>query len=78
LFVVTDGMLERNAADLDVNALVEAGAALHPREAVQHLVQGLLVATDGELQDDAAAMCLDWHGDPPHGSTLDAASSDAR
>jgi serine phosphatase RsbU (regulator of sigma subunit) len=72
LFFVTDGMLERNAAPLDIRALVEAGSGMHAREAVQHLVQGLLEATEGELKDDAAAMCLDWHGGPPRGRTTDA------
>jgi hypothetical protein len=35
---------------------------MHPREAVQHVVQGFLGAVGGELTDDATAMCFDWHG----------------
>ena len=38
---------------------------MHPRAAVQHLVLALLQAADGELTDDATAMCVDWHGGAP-------------
>ena len=71
LMFLTDGMLERNVADVDLGALLLAGAWMHPREAVQHLVQTILVAAGGELNDDAAAMCLDWHGGPPRERTTD-------
>ena len=69
LMFLTDGMLERNAASVDIAALMAAGAEMHPREAVQHLVQAILEATGGELKDDATAMCLDWHGGPPRERT---------
>jgi serine phosphatase RsbU (regulator of sigma subunit) len=76
LMFVTDGMLERNAASVDLEALLVAGAEMHPREAVQHLVQTILGAAGGELKDDAAAMCLDWHGGPPRArSTISGADS---
>ena len=65
LMFLTDGMLERNAADVDIRALMIEGVQMHPREAVQHVVLALLAATDGELKDDATAMCVDWHGGPP-------------
>ena len=42
--------------------MVAAGAQMHPREAVQHLTQAIFEATGGVLNDDATAMCLDWHG----------------
>jgi serine phosphatase RsbU (regulator of sigma subunit) len=64
LLFLTDGMLERNAADLDVPALVAASANHHPREAVQHLMTAVLETAGGELKDDATALCLDWHGGP--------------
>ena len=64
LLFLTDGMLERNAASLDVPALVAASAKHHPREAVQHLMTAVLEAADGDLKDDATALCLDWHGGP--------------
>ena len=69
LMFLTDGMLERNVADVDLDALLVAGAEMHPREAVQHVVQTILEAAGGELKDDAAALCLDWHGGPPRERT---------
>jgi hypothetical protein len=68
---LTDGMLERNVATVDLGALLVAAADMHPREAVQHLVHAILEAAGGELKDDAAALCLDWHGGPPRERTTD-------
>ena len=65
LMFLTDGMVERNAANVDIRTLMIEGAQRHPREAVQHVVLALLVAADGQLKDDATAMCVDWHGGPP-------------
>ena len=65
LMFLTDGMVERNAAHVDIRTLMIEGAQMHPREAVQHVVLALLDATDGKLKDDATAMCVDWHGGPP-------------
>jgi serine phosphatase RsbU (regulator of sigma subunit) len=65
LMFLTDGMLERNAANVDIRALMIEGAQMHPREAVQHVVLALLEAAGGNLKDDATAMCVDWHGGPP-------------
>ena len=45
---LTDGMTERD--DVDFEALLEAGAEMHPREAVQHLVHAVLEATGGTLK----------------------------
>ena len=59
---LTDGMLERNAAGLDVPALLLASAHLHPREAIQYLTHAVLDAVGGDLRDDATSLCLDWHG----------------
>jgi serine phosphatase RsbU (regulator of sigma subunit) len=61
---VTDGMLERNAKELDIPELMMASAHMHPREAVQSLTRAVIDAVDGELRDDAASLCLDWHGGP--------------
>ena len=63
LMFVTDGVLERNASDIDVERLIVGCADKHPRQAVQHVVHELLRTTAGNLQDDATVMCLDWHGD---------------
>jgi serine phosphatase RsbU (regulator of sigma subunit) len=76
LIFLTDGMLERNAASAEIPRLVTAGAAMHPREAVQHLVQAVLEATEGELSDDATVMCLDWHGGRPRGRTTDSGANE--
>jgi serine phosphatase RsbU (regulator of sigma subunit) len=62
LLFLTDGMLERNAEGLDVPALLLASAHLHPREAIQYLTHAVLDAVGGVLEDDAASLCLDWHG----------------
>ncbi|MGI8808943.1 MAG: SpoIIE family protein phosphatase, partial [Acidimicrobiales bacterium] len=67
LVVVTDGFLERNAtaADFDVLAAVAETAALHPREVVHVFKAAVLAASGAELADDAAVLCIDWHGGPP-------------
>ncbi|ETA71122.1 Stage II sporulation protein E (SpoIIE) [Actinospica robiniae DSM 44927] len=62
LVIVTDGMLERNAAGLDLVDLVARTRQLHPREASRALVGAVVDASDGHLCDDATVMCLDWHG----------------
>jgi serine phosphatase RsbU (regulator of sigma subunit) len=65
LIFVTDGMLERDAARLNIASVLTAGINLHPREAVQHLTRVVLQANGGQLRDDATALCLDWLGGPP-------------
>jgi serine phosphatase RsbU (regulator of sigma subunit) len=65
LMFVTDGMLERDAADMNIAAILTEGSTMHAREAVQHLTQAVLQASGGRLRDDATALCLDWHGGPP-------------
>ena len=62
ILFLTDGMIERNAASVDIQALIAHTAGMHPREAVQHLTHAVLQATHGRLQDDATVLCLDWHG----------------
>ena len=75
LMFLTDGMLERNAADVDIRALMIEGAQMHPREAVQHVVLALLNAAGGDLRDDATAMCVDWHGGPPRDRATEAGAN---
>ena len=65
LMFVTDGMLERDATDVNIGAILTAGMDMHAREAVQHLTEAVLQASRGQLRDDATALCLDWHGGPP-------------
>jgi serine phosphatase RsbU (regulator of sigma subunit) len=62
LVLVTDGMLERNAAGIDLQEAIQETRTLHPREAVRALADRTLAATGHDLKDDATVMCLDWHG----------------
>ncbi|WBC13738.1 PP2C family protein-serine/threonine phosphatase [Micromonospora sp. WMMA1998] len=62
LVVVTDGMRERNAADLDLSAALLGITGLHPREAVRALSDALLAATGPTLADDATLLVIDWYG----------------
>ena len=59
---VTDGMLERNAANVDLPTAIRESASLHPREAVNALADSVLEATGHALSDDATVLCLDWYG----------------
>jgi serine phosphatase RsbU (regulator of sigma subunit) len=74
LMFLTDGMTERNAVNIE--ALIETGAEMHPREAVQHLVHAVLEATGGTPEDDATVMCLDWHGGPPRNRLTDSGANE--
>jgi serine phosphatase RsbU (regulator of sigma subunit) len=65
LVFLTDGILERNAANVNAAAILTETRHLHPREAVQALTQAVVEACGGELRDDATVMCVDWHGGPP-------------
>ncbi len=62
LVFVTDGMLERHAAGLDLPKEITGTLGLHPREAVRALADRVLDTTGGKLTDDATVLCLDWHG----------------
>ncbi len=61
--IVTDGMLERAAASLDLETHLRHSRGLHPREATRALADLVIEASDGVLADDAALLVLDWHGD---------------
>jgi len=61
LLLVTDGMVDRNAIQVDLSAELTATTHLHPRELVQHLTSLVRDACDDQLHDDATALCLDWH-----------------
>jgi serine phosphatase RsbU (regulator of sigma subunit) len=68
---LTDGMLERNAAVLDVEAALARTGDLHPREVVHELGAAVLKATGGDLRDDATMVCLDWYGGPQRARTTE-------
>jgi serine phosphatase RsbU (regulator of sigma subunit) len=76
LLFFTDGIIERNTIDVDVEAMLAASAQMHAREAVQHLIQAILRATNGALNDDATALCLDWHGGPVRERTTDSGADE--
>lgn len=60
--LVTDGMLERNAAAMDLIAEISQTRAMHPREATRRLADDVLAVTGPTLADDATLLVLDWHG----------------
>ncbi|MCL9760215.1 PP2C family protein-serine/threonine phosphatase [Frankia sp. AiPa1] len=62
LLLVTDGMVERNAAQVDLPAALVGTRDLHPRELVQDLAGRVLRVTGNNLDDDATVFCLDWYG----------------
>jgi serine phosphatase RsbU (regulator of sigma subunit) len=78
LIFFTDGILERNTTSVDIEAMVAGGAEMHAREAVQHLIQAILQATGGALNDDATALCLDWHGGPMRERMTDSGANQHR
>jgi serine phosphatase RsbU (regulator of sigma subunit) len=60
--LVTDGMLERDAATVDLPSAIRSSRALHPREVVAALADDVLRAVGHALSDDATVLCLDWYG----------------
>jgi serine phosphatase RsbU (regulator of sigma subunit) len=67
LVLVTDGMLERDAAALNLPARVQDLSGLHAREVVRVLGDLVLEVAGPTLPDDACLLVLDWHGS--HGDT---------
>jgi serine phosphatase RsbU (regulator of sigma subunit) len=63
LVFLTDGMLERNAVNVDFAQAISDTLALHPREAVRALADRVLQETGKALDDDATVLCVDWHGE---------------
>ena len=62
LVLITDGMLERNAATLDMIDEMSRSRGLHPREATRRLTDKVLETSGPNLSDDATMLVLDWFG----------------
>ena len=62
LVIVTDGMIERNAAARDITVEINKTMSLHPREATRQLADNVLADSGLSLADDATLLVLDWHG----------------
>jgi serine phosphatase RsbU (regulator of sigma subunit) len=62
LVVVTDGMREREAANVDLTAELRLAADLHPREATRALADAVLRVAGPILADDATVLIIDWYG----------------
>lgn len=62
ILFVTDGVLDRNSAHVDVPEVLGRTTELHPREVVRELSDAVIAATGGELKDDSTVLCLDWRG----------------
>ncbi|WP_116100634.1 PP2C family protein-serine/threonine phosphatase [Amycolatopsis thermalba] len=69
LFLLTDGMLEREAASVDLRRLALETAGRHPRAVVQTLTSAVVDAAGGRPKDDACVICLDWHGTTAKGDS---------
>jgi serine phosphatase RsbU (regulator of sigma subunit) len=75
---VTDGMLERNAAALDLIAEIGQTRGMHPRETTRRLADLVLQVTGPTLADDATLLVLDWHGHHGRGRSTVAGADSAR
>ncbi|MEV4483125.1 PP2C family protein-serine/threonine phosphatase [Micromonospora coxensis] len=78
LVVVTDGVRERNAANLDLPSMLRSIAGLHPREAVRALADAVLEVSGPTLADDATLFVVDWHGGHSEDRRTSAGADQAR
>jgi serine phosphatase RsbU (regulator of sigma subunit) len=78
LVLLTDGMIERDAAALDLPRRVADLAGLHPREVVRVLGDAVLGVAGPTLPDDACLLVLDWRGGHGDGRSTIAGADPAR
>nr|WP_311559900.1 SpoIIE family protein phosphatase [Pseudonocardia sp. DSM 45834]MDT0353386.1 SpoIIE family protein phosphatase [Pseudonocardia sp. DSM 45834] len=73
LLLFTDGITEahrrgeREFGYRRVAAILAEQSGLEPPELVRHLTRAVTESCNGELNDDATAVCLDWH--PPQATS---------
>jgi hypothetical protein len=70
LVIVTDGMLEHDAATVDLVATINQTRLLHPTQTARFLTDRVLEAAGDDLADDATVLVLDWHGPPTQANTI--------
>lgn len=63
IMIITDGMIERDAATADLPTAILNTRTLHPREAVRAVTNTAINAAGHPMRDDATVLCVDWHGD---------------
>lgn len=78
MVLLTDGVLDRNGAMVDVPAIVRETAESSPREVVHALGDAVLEAIGGDLRDDSTILCLDRTGHPHPGQASDLAAAVSR
>lgn len=76
LVFVTDGYLERGAAQVDIETILESSVDLHPRQVVQQLARAVLGATGENLRDDATVLCVDYYGPTKKRNAVGGSSND--
>ncbi len=78
LVTVTDGMLDRRAAALDLAAEVSKTRHLHPRETTRRLADAVIGTAGPTLEDDATMLVLDWYGHHDRDRNTDAGANSSR
>lgn len=76
LVLLTDGMYERSAEGFDLDRMLAATAAEHPRNAVRHIAAAFHDHVGGRPEDDATFLLLDWYGGSTGRSTRGGADRD--